>query len=302
MKYIIQLISLIAFVFTMNTALARKPKPPPAPEPVNLMNVVTVSEENGDFTNPVAAMNSICENGPGNRYLVVIGPGVYEVSTAIIMKEWVTIQGAGREATKITGAVSYGGPDQTSAIVKGQNNAALIDLTIENRGGGTFSIAIFNSDASPRIERVTAEAFGAFEYATGILNQNSSSPVMTNVSASAYGASSTENFGVYNVSGSSPIMVNVNANATGVGGDSGNSSIFIENSAPFIVDSVLEGSPGLKFYGDNSGSRIVNNMIIGGVEAYSEVDGVLLSVTPTSGNVCRGNYDENLMPVDCPTP
>lgn len=292
MKYIIQLISLIAFVFTMNTALARKPKPPPPPEPANLMNVITVSAENGDFTSPVTAMNSICENGPGNRYLIVIGPGVYEVSTAIIMKEWVTIQGAGREATKITGAVSYGEPNETSAIVKGQNNASLTDLTIENRGGSVFSIAIFNSAASPRIERVTAVAFGADQYATGILNEVSSSPVMTNVSASASGASTTENYGVYNVSGSSPTMVNVNATASGEL-SMRNPSIFIGGAAaPYIIDSVLDGSPGLALEADSSDSRIVNNKIIGGVTA----------VTPTGGSVCRGNYDENLMDVDCPTP
>lgn len=290
MKYIAQFLLLITLLFTVTVALTKGPKPPQAPDS-NLMNVVTVSAKYGDYTSPVEAMNSIGETGPGNRYLIVIGPGVYEVSSAIIMKEWVTIQGAGREATEITGAVSYGGPNETSAIVKGQNNAALTDLTIENRGGGFYSIAIFNSYASPRIERVTAVAFSDYGsgFATGILNEDSSSPVMTNVSASASGET-YENFGVYNVVGSSPTMVNVNASASG--GSTRNASILIREAAPFIVDSVLDGSPGLALEADSSGSRIVNNKIIGGVTA----------VKPTGGSVCRGNYDENLMRVDCPTP
>ena len=294
MKYIIQLITLITLVCSANIAIARGGKPPPAPEP-GLLNVVTVSPQYGDYTSPVEAINSITNANAENRYLLVVGPGVYEVSTALVMKEWVTIQGAGQESTVITGAISSESADETSAIVKGQNNAAITDLSIENRGGNVFSIAIFNSDASPRIERVTAEAFGAYQYATGILNEIDSSPVMTNVSASGLGTTSTtQNYGVYNVSGSSPTMVNVNANASGAAG--ANPGIFIGGAAPFIIDSVLDGTPGLALEADYSDSRIVNNKIIGGVGS------AWLAVTPTAGSVCRGNYDENLVDVNCPTP
>lgn len=293
MKYIIQLITLITLVCSANTALAKGGKPPPAPEP-GLLNVITVSPQYGDYTSPVEAINGITDANAGNRYLLVVGPGVYEVSTALIMKEWVTIQGSGRESTVITGAISSESADENSAIVKGQNNAAITDLSIENRGGNIFSIAIFNSAASPRIERVTAEASGAYQYATGILNELDSSPVMTNVSASGSGASTTQNYGVYNVSGSSPTMVNVNANASGAAG--ANPGIFIGGAAPFIIESVLDGTPGLALEADFSNSRIVNNKIIGGVGS------VWLAVTPTAGSVCRGNYDENLVDVNCPTP
>lgn len=289
MKHIIQLITLFALVFTVNTALARGGhNPPPAPEPDNLMNVVTVSPMNGDYTNPVEALNDIPDTNV-DPYLIIIGPGVYEVTSAIHMKEGVTIQGAGQESTKITGAISSSFPNESSAIVKGASNSALTDLTIINRGGGgTYSIAIFNSLASPRIERVTAIAMGESGYAnTGVLNENYSSPIMTNVTASASSEGGTiENFGVYNVAGSSPTMVNVKSNATG--GSWRNSGVWIADSSPFIVGSVLDGSPGLMLEFECSGSRIVNNKIIGGVYGV--------------GSVCRGNYDENLVNVDCPTP
>ena len=284
MKNIIRLICLFVLVFTVNTALGKHPRHPLG----NLMNVITVSAEHGDFTSPVEAINSITDADAGNPYLIQIGPGVYEISTALIMKQWVTIQGAGREATKITGAISTGDfPSDSTAIVSGQNNAALTDLTIENRGGGVFSVAIYNREASPRIERVTAIAMGDDGYAsTGILNEDSSSPIITNVTASASGAM-VENFGVYIVLGSSPTMVNVKAIAKD--GWYRNSGVFISRDAsPFIVDSVLDGLPGVLLDADISGSRIVNNKIIGGVVNNTN-----------DGNVCRGNYDENLADVAC---
>jgi len=88
MKYIIQLITLFALLFTVNSALARNgPKPPPAPEPVNMMNVVTVSAENGDYTSPVAAINSITNAAEDNQYVIQIGPGVYNIGdTPIVMQ------------------------------------------------------------------------------------------------------------------------------------------------------------------------------------------------------------------------
>ena len=95
-------------------------------------------------------------------------------------------------------------------------------------------------------------------------------------------------------SGSSPTMVNVNANASGAAG--ANPGILIGNAAPFIIDSVLDGTPGLALEADFSESRIVNNKIIGGVGS------VFPAVTPTGGSVCRGNYDEKLADVSCPTP
>lgn len=240
MKYIIQLITLIALVFTANTALAKGGgKPPPAPEP-SLMNVVTVSPMYGDFTSPVEAINSILDASAINPYLIQIGPGVYELGTRqIVMKEWVTIQGSGQDATKITGLVSSGSEGPMSAIVVGSDDAAISNMTIEN-AGGTVSIAIYNFHASPRIEQVNAIASGTSS-AYGIYNSNDCSPIITNVIATA-SANSIASVGVLNFSNSSPSMTNVTA--SGSGGYYAHGIRNLTSSSPTMTNVTAEGIDG----------------------------------------------------------
>jgi len=63
-------------------------------------------------------------------------------------------------------------------------------------------------------------------------------------------------------------------------------------SSPFIQNSILEGgTKGLLIDSASFGSAVVNSKIIGGVTD--------LAITATN---CRGNYDENLAPVNCVDP
>jgi hypothetical protein len=291
--------------------------------------------EPGPATQIQAIITNIADASAAKPYLIHLGPGVYNLeSTNIIMKEWVSIQGSGQEATKITGAVSTAGFDATSAIVSGVNNASLTDLTIENTGGGSISMAIFNQTAWPHIERVTASASGGvLNYGMvnqsssptmidvtavasggtssyGMYNVSTSSPIMTNVSASAsggntgcgvcntnsssptminvtaYGSGVSNSYGVWNNVSSSPTMTNVSATASGGSLNSVGVHINIA-SAPFIQDSVLEGSKkGLYIDAGSTGARIVNSKIIGGFQ------------DDASGTTnCLGNYDANLADV-----
>lgn len=257
-----------------------------------------------------AIIDGITDASSTMPYVIKLGPGKYDLGTnRIEMKEWVSIQGWGQESTKVTGEMgsSYG-------IVVGANNAGLTDLTVENRGGGIFSIAIYNVAASPRIARVnaialsgiytyaifnansspamlniTASASGGSENNYGILNNDSSSPSMESVTASGVGG--TQSCGVFN-DASFPVMTNVKA--TGSGGSERIYGVYNANfSAPFIQHSVLEregtGSlqnAGLFIHSDSPNSHVVNSKIIGGV------------FTP-AGTQCRGNYDGNLADVGC---
>ena len=145
-----------------------------------LKNVVTVSAKGGDFTDPVAAVNSITDATETNPYLVLIGPGVYTLIQPLLMKPYVTIAGSGRDATILTGAISSGTLDSTSTLVSGADNATLSNLTIKNTGGNTFSIALYNNDSSPVIENVVAQASGGLG-SVGVYNTNSSFPSMSHV-------------------------------------------------------------------------------------------------------------------------
>lgn len=170
---------------------------PPGLAKKQLMNVIRVSAEGGDFTDPVAAVNSINDAAAAKPYLVLIEPGVYTLTQTLIMKPFVTIAGSGRDSTTLTGAISTASYDATSAIVSGADNATLLDLTIENTGGGGVSIAVYNNGTSPVIQNVAVTAAGG-RFSYGVYNEYPSSPTMTDVTAKASGGS--YNYGVFNSS------------------------------------------------------------------------------------------------------
>jgi hypothetical protein len=71
-------------------------------------NVIVVAKSGGDFTDPIAAMNSITDASATNPYLVKIMPGVYDIGKGISglhVKANVHIEGAGEDATILSGSV-----------------------------------------------------------------------------------------------------------------------------------------------------------------------------------------------------
>ena len=72
-----------------------------------LANIITVAKNNGDFTNPIDAMNSISDASETNPYLIVIAPGVYDIGTDDLdIKSFVSVAGSGPKITVITGTGS----------------------------------------------------------------------------------------------------------------------------------------------------------------------------------------------------
>jgi len=221
---------------------------------VKPQNVVVVSPSGGDFTSIQAALTDITNTGAPsltNRYLVKVGPGVYTEQT--IMIPFVDIEGSGELTTKIT----FVGNTSTSTgfTVKGASNAELRFLTVENTGGALLGIAIFNNSASPRLTNVTATASGGSRN-TGVSN-NSSSPTMNNVTATALGGGI--NTGVFNNS-SSPTMNNVTATASG-----GTRNAGVENvasSSPTMNNVTATASGGASTTGvfNDSSSPTMNNV------------------------------------------
>jgi Pectinesterase len=168
-------------------------------------NVVTVAQDGGDYTSIMSALNSIQDNSSTNRYLVWVGPGTY--TEKVQMKSYVDIEGAGEGVTKITSA--GGTTFASSATLQGQSNSELRSLTVENTGGNTFAVAIFNTGIYPSLLQVTAAASQGIT-TTGVYN-DFSSPTMTNMTVSA--AHGTNAYGVYNYHNSSPTMTNMTVSA-----------------------------------------------------------------------------------------
>ncbi len=175
-----------------------------------LQNIVTVAKSKGQFTDPVAAMNSITDASFTNPYLLYIGPGQYTLTTALAMKPFVNVTGSGEQVTWLIGNISSDAADETSAIVKGANNAALSNLSVSNTGGGEYSIGIFTTglDLTARLENVSVYAKGGIAN-VGVMNLNYSSPMMTGLNIAVEGTGTQVNVGIYNIIHSSPPILGV---------------------------------------------------------------------------------------------
>jgi len=108
--------------------------------------------------------------------LLILEPGVYELSTSIAPSPWMTIEGAGRELTRITSEVcSVGVYQGTILFWPTSEYAGLRNLTVENTcaDSGARSIAVSNQSDYLRIEDVALAATGSAEYTHALFNSGS---------------------------------------------------------------------------------------------------------------------------------
>ncbi|MHB8790584.1 MAG: hypothetical protein ACYDBT_11945 [Desulfobulbaceae bacterium] len=176
-----------------------------------LQNVVTVAKSNGQFTDPVAAMNSITDASAANPYLLYIGPGQYTLTTPLIMKPFVDVTGSGEQVTWLMGAISSATINETSAIVKGANNAALSQLSVSNTGGGQNSIGIYTTglNVTARLQQLSVYAKGGNDINLGVVNIGSS-PMMTGLNMAVEGTGTQTSIGIFNINSSAPTIIGVN--------------------------------------------------------------------------------------------
>jgi hypothetical protein len=279
--------------------------------------IIFVSPKPGDSatangTALLNTLNGITDASETNPYLIKLGPGIYDLGTCdtsgsppftcvVYMKPYVSIEGSGEKATKITAAPINTVLPPAAGTVMGADNAELRSLTVETAGTSTYSAAIMNVSASPSIMHVTATASGATSGNTGVYNATSS-PVMINVTATGIGGSTTR--GVYNFS-SSPVMTNVTA--TGSGG-SGNTYGVANNvsSAPVMTNVTATASGGNVTHGvsNTSSSPVMTNVTAtgsgGSLNAYGVSNNqnalpVMTNVTATAsgGAVSYGLFFTN---------
>jgi len=262
----------------------------------------SVALSGGDYTDPLTAMNDVstwCGTPSAtNPCLLKIMPAVYDIGTnSLQMQSYVDIEGSGENTTKIKGNV-FG----LSGVVYGGNNAEIRFLTVENTGGGDFAIAIYNNSSSPTMTNVTATASGGTQN-IGVINNVSASPTMTNVTATASGG--TQNIGVINNVSASPTMTNVTATASG-----GTNNIGVINNvsaSPTMTNVTATASGGTNNYGvynGVSGTVVrIDQSVIRGTTTIRNGPGVTTYVGSTrldGGTVynegtltCAGVYDEN---------
>jgi hypothetical protein len=115
------------------------------------IRTVLVSPVPGDPFASGANLRNALANIPSpsstNRWLLKVEPGIYQLQgNALLMRPWVDIEGSGIGVTTIRIVASPGVP-----TISGASNAELRMLTVEATEN---AIAMFNSNAHPRIYRV----------------------------------------------------------------------------------------------------------------------------------------------------
>jgi hypothetical protein len=140
----------------------------------DISTIVIVSPKPGDppLVNGTALLNVLAgiDADFSNPFLIKLGPGIYALgATGLQMKEYVSIEGSGEKATKITAPASGIAYPPTAATVMGANNAELRFLTVENTATGNYTVAILNTSASPSLIHVTATVSGG-TYNYGMYN------------------------------------------------------------------------------------------------------------------------------------
>ena len=252
--------------------------------------VIWVADDGtGDFLKLSTALVSITDATATKPYVIKIAPGVYTETANVAMKNYVDVEGSGQNTTTINCACSSSSNnfDVSAAVISaGAITAEIRHLTINNTGGSNnMSVGVYtngySTDGVVTINNVTATAIvtvGGETTSLGVYNK-SSSPTMTNVTATATGG--TFNRGVSNQSLSSPSMNNVTATATG---GANNYGVINISSSPTIRNSSITGTTN-SIFNDSSTAQV----------AVSMLDGL----RDGGGIFCVGVYDESFAQIIC---
>ncbi len=178
-KESMQFLVTVGLLFSAITAVAQNRVvvvPLLGDDPQPIANVVTVAKENGDFTSPITALNSINDASQSSPYIVAIAPGEYQLGAGqVIMKPFVELIGSGKVATRLVASRGSGTDDASAAVIVGADNSTISDLSIENTRTNSNSFGIYNGAADIKIQHVsmTMNSGPASGFQVGILNDGS---------------------------------------------------------------------------------------------------------------------------------
>ncbi len=237
-------------------------------EAASLANVITVSRSGGDFTDPVSALNSITDNEAGNTYIIMIGPGIYDLTEPLVMKPFVNFHGSGKFVTLIRGARAAQIPGPDAALVIGGPLSKLSNLSISNGTDssgnpvGKASIGIYSNADNPELNNVTISATGGLNnYA--MYNVSARPVVKDSQIFAGLAGTNGSNYGVYNTSFS---HAKISRSEISVGHGKNNYGVYNINSSPrldgvrIIVESATSSNQGIL---NNGGSpEIINSYIL----------------------------------------
>jgi hypothetical protein len=238
-------------------------------------NVVVVAKSGGDFTDPIAAVNSITDASVDKPYLVKIMPGIYSLGTSSLqMKEYVDAEGSGPGNTVIIS--SNNGTDMcTIGTVVMANHTSIRNIKIVNSapnlngdyGSPVAALVFDNVEAKAEgVDVLTGSDTVAGGLNNGICtNGESAHAILNNVYVEAHNYKGQTN----------PIMFGggkitlTNSKVTGFHGNGGWVQVINNNSRYLgtvtVINSILEGTSTGTVTGltsDGSYEAFVSNSII----------------------------------------
>ncbi len=200
----------VIFLDGNGAALLAEDDAPPLRSVAHLINVSL--EGNGDYTNLASAMASITTATFSNPYLILVAEGDYYLSNSLLIKDYVSIRGVGREKTKIYGSITNSGLP-SSALLRAGDETTISELTVENdTTGGTRATGIYSSGVMSQILNVDVVVRNA-NTNYGIYNTGSVVE-LTNVSVTMDSVPLKLSYGLYDVSTTSNYH-QLNINTTG---------------------------------------------------------------------------------------
>ena len=243
-----------------------------------LKNIITVAKENGDFTDPVAAMESIKDSSKSNPYLMVIAPGHYLLESPLRIKYYVEVTGSGQNSTKLIASSNFSVTNEPYYL------------------GSRFMVS---SDYFFTLRNLSLESVNNTQV-RGVVDATLSFMELSNIGIHHEGGGP----GIYGKN-CRAILSNVNITIKGSGTQYG---IDVDNCNLILRDVNIGVSGGLKNYGyhqvdstaniSNSAiSASTNSLIVFGItpqdqdtRSEADIDRTLVSNSTLTGPVSGGNF------------
>ena len=218
-------------------------------------NVIVVAKSGGDFTTIQAAMNSISVPW-GTSTVISVMPGVYTEDN-IVLKDFVHIQGSGREVTTIQAT----SPSNDIITVNGRVNVAVSGLAIK---GGNNGLNIVSCSPTINDNLVTGNNQGLN------INYNATPVITGNI------ISQNTMYGIYNRASTSEIRSNIISGSQ--------QGIVIDSSSPLISGNTITGNTLSGVYNVVSTAKIFHNVITNNGSLYGDIFADSASVPNISFN------------------
>lgn len=232
--------------------------------------VVWVADDgSGDFLSLSAALASITDASATTPYLIKIAPGVYTETSNVAMKDYVDIEGSGKNVTTIScDCGGNGNVAGSSTISVGSANVEIRELAVENNGssGGT-RIGVYAVSPDLLISDVNIDATGASFSGIGVFNDDGGKLTLSGVDIYAEG--DQFGIGVYGDQLSGTDIDDVVIVATSENASRG---LYLETSFMTVTNSVIGGTTSSIFNnGGNGIAKLANSELTPQETGHSNV-------------------------------